>query len=432
MFAVSTIIALVVSFALGAIFNINIGLLCAVTGYIACVWFGDPTGDMFISAVPQEYIVQIVGILFLFVVATRNGTIEKLCNKLLRLVKGNKILMPFAFGATGLILSGAGSPGMSTAALLASPVAAMAKKTGLDPVLLSVSSLHGNFAGQFSPIASMGVGLIALLGYIGIEDAGLPVRVAIWNAVFQFIMIFLAFVIFGGFKLIKKAKSDGGSFAIDLEKIGDAKFSQAHWITVASIGCLVLNVFTLNLDMGVIGIALGLINCAFSKKEGITDGDIIKAIPWNSIVLLIGSMTLIGLMEQSGGMELIVAGIESLNLGIFSILLFILLTGFISFFSMSGPVMIAMVPLAIKFCAATGRPELIAGSITALCVAGIMVDASPLSNSGALFVAANAALYDDLNVSQKIFKRMIGWGVFVLIFGSLLSWLLMVVLRIAG
>jgi di/tricarboxylate transporter len=432
MFAITTIIALIVSFAVGAIFDINIGLLSLATGYIACVLFGDGSGDLFIAAVPQEYIILIPGILFLFVICTKNGTLEKLCNKLLKLFKGNRILMPFAFALTGCLLSGAGSPGMSTAALLSSPVAAMAKKTKMDPVLFTVSSLHGSFAGQFSPIASMGVGCVALMGYIGITIPELPVKVAVFNAVIQFIIVFLAFVIFGGFKLIKEAKNNGDSFSIDPEKIGDTKFSTANWITIASIGLLIVNVFTLNLNMGIVGIALGLINCIFMKKEGISDGAIIKAIPWNSIVLLIGSLTLIGLMEKSGGMELIVNGIQSLNLGIISILLFILLTGFISFFSMSGPVMIAMVPLAVKFCNSTGRPDLIVGSWIAISVAGIMVDASPLSNSGALFVAANAALYEDLNISQKIFKRLFGWGVFVLVFGSLLTWLLMIVLRIAG
>lgn len=432
MFEIATIIALVVSFSIGAIFNINIGLLGIVTGYIACILFGDGTGDMLIASVPQEFIILIVGLLFLFAIATKNGTIEKLCNKLLKLVKGNRILMPFAFALTGLLLSGAGAPGMSVVGLLSSPASTMAKKTKMDPVLLSVSSLHGIFAGQFSPISNMGVGLIALVGYMGITSPGLTMKVTVWNLVFQLIMVFLAFVIFGGFKLIKEAKSNRDSFMIDLEEIGDTKFSTANWITIVSIGLLIVNVFTLDLNMGIVGVALGLINCIFMKKEGITDGAIIKVIPWNSIVLLIGSMTLIGLMEKSGGMELIVAGIQSLNLGIVSILIFILLTGLISFFSMSGPVMMAMVPLAVKFCSSIGRPDLIAGSIIAICIAGIMVDASPLSNSGALFVASNAALYEDLNISQKIFKRMLGWGVFVLIFGSLLSWLLMIVLRIAG
>jgi di/tricarboxylate transporter len=432
MFAIATIIALVVSFALGAIFNINIGLLSIVTGFIVCVLFGDGTGEMLIASVPQEYIVLIAGILFLFIIANKNGTMEKLCNKILKLVKGNRILMPFAFALTGSILNGAGSPGMSTAALLSSPVAAMAKKTKMDPVLLSITSLHGSFAGQFSPIASMGIGCVALMRYIGISIPGLPMKVFVWNAVIQFLMVFLAFVILGGIKLIKEAKSNGDSFSIDLETIGDTKFSTANWITIASILLLIVNIFTLNLNMGIVGIALGIINCIFLKKEGITDGAIIKAIPWNSIVLLIGALTLVGILEQSGGMELIVAGIQSLNLGIVSILLFILLTGFISFFSMSGPVMLAVVPLAVKFCSSTGRPDLILGSWITISIAGIMVDASPLSNSGALFVAANASLYEDLNISQKIFKKMFGWGVFVLIFGSLLSWLLMIVLGIGN
>ncbi|MDF3000085.1 MAG: hypothetical protein K0Q48_204 [Bacillota bacterium] len=429
MFAVATIVALVVSFSLGAIFSINIGLLSIVTGYIACVLLGDGTGDTLIASIPQEFIVLIVGILFLFAIATKNGTIEKLCNKLLKLVKGNRILMPFAFAFTGFFLSGVGAPGMSAVGLLSSPAATMAQKTKMDPVLLIVSSLHGIFAGQFSPISNMGVGLIALVGYMGINS---PMKVALWNLVFQFIMVFLAFVIFGGFKLIKEAKSNGSSFSIDLEAIGDTKFSTANWITIVSIGLLIVNAFTLDLNMGILGVALGLINCIFTKKEGITDGAIIKVIPWNSIVLLIGSMTLIGLVEKSGGMELIVTGIQSLNLGIVSILLFILLTGLISFFSMSGPVMMAMVPLAVKFCGSIDRPDLISGSIIAICIAGIMVDASPLSNSGALFVASNAALYEDLDMSQKLFRRMFRWGVFVLLFGSLLSWLLMVVLGIAG
>lgn len=432
MFAVATIIALVVSFGLGAIFNINIGLLSLVTGFLACVLFGDGSGELLISSVPQDYFIIIVGILFLYTIATKNGTIEKLCNKLLKLVKGNKILMPFAFGLTSFLLNAAGSPGMSTAGLLASPVSTMAKKTKMDPVLYSVSTLHGGFAGMFSPIAQMGVGLVALLGYMEITSPGLPMKVAVWNVAFQFLMVFLAFVIFGGFKFIRDAKRSGESFTIDPEAIGETKFNRSNWITMASIGLLIVNVFTLDLNMGILGFALGIINCLFMKKEGISDGSIIKAIPWNSVMLLIGSLTLIGLLEKSGGLELIVTGIQSLNLGIVSILLFTFLTGLISYFSMSGPVLLTMIPIAVQYCASTGRPDLIVSSIIALCIAGIMVDASPLSNSGALFVAANAALYEDLDISQKIFKKMTGWGLFVLVFGSLLSWLIFTVLRLGG
>jgi di/tricarboxylate transporter len=431
-FAVSTVIALVVAFAIGAIFDINIGLLALAAGYLVCVLFGDGTGDMLIAAVPQEYFILIVGILFLFAIATKNGTIEKLCNKILKLVKGNRILMPFAFALTGTLLSGLGSPGMSTAGLLASPVSTMAKKTKMDPVLLSVAALHGSFAGQYSPIASMGVGLIALLAYMEVKIIGLPIKVAVWNFVIQFILVVIAFVVFGGLKFIKESKNKGGSFAVDLENIGDSKFNVANWITIASIGLLVVNVFTLNLNIGIVGFVLGIINCLFSKKDGLADSAIIKIVPWNSIILLIGTMSLIGLMEAAGGMELIAKAIESLNLGIFSVLLFIMLTGLISYFSMSGPVLLAMVPLTVKYCATIGRPELIAGSIIAICIAGIMVDASPLSNSGSLFVASNAALYEDASISQKVFKKMAGWGLFVMAFGSLLSWLLMVVLRIGG
>lgn len=432
MFAVATIVALVISFAVGAIFNINIGLLGIVTGYIACLLFGDGTGELLIASVPQEYIVLMVGILFLFATATKNGTIEKLCNVLLKLVKGNRILMPFAFALTGAVLSGAGAPGMSAVSLLSSPAATMAKKTKMDPVLFSVSSLHGVFAGQYSPIAAMNVGLIAILAAMNISIPGISIKTAAWNFVMQFILVFIAFVIFGGLKAIRDAKSSGTSFSIDPKEIGDTKFNTSNWISIVSIVLLVVNIFTLDLNMGILGVALGLVNCVVMKKEGLSDSAIIKAIPWNSIVLLIGTMTMIGLMEAAGGMEMIVAGIQSLNLGIVSMLLIIFITGLISFFSMSGPVLIAMVPLAINLCHSIGRPDIITGSIIAVCVAGIMVDASPLSNSGAMCLAACSAVAEDPAESRRTYNKMFGWGVGVNVFGSLLCWLLFVVIGLAG
>ncbi len=432
MFAVATIIALVISFVVGSILNINIGLLAVVTGYIACVLFGDGTGEILISSIPQSYIILIFGIMFLFTIATKNGTIEKLCNMLLKAVKGNKILMPFAFALVGFVSSAAGAPGMSAVGLLCAPSATMAKKTGMDPVLLSNSALHGIFAGQFSPISNMGVGLVGLLAYMGINSPGLPIKVALWNFVMQLIMVFVAFVVFGGLKLIKEAKSTGSSVVIDPDKIGDTKFTKANWVSLISILLLIVNVFTLDLDMGIVGFALGLINCIMLRKEGMSDSAIIKAVPWNSIVLLIGTMTLINVLDQAGGFEMIANAIQSLNLGIVSVLLVIFLTGLISFYSMSGPVMIAMVPLAVNLCSSIGRPDIVAGSIIAICVAGIMVDASPLSNSGAMFLAASAAVDEEGNTTQTIYNKMFGWGIGVMIFGSLLSWLLFVVLKLAG
>lgn len=426
MFAQAVIIAVIMAFVIGTAFNMNVGLLCIIAGYFASLLFGPAgNGSEIIKSIPVDTIVLSVGVLFMFQVANKNGTIEKICNFLLKLVKGKKVFMPFTFALVGFLITAAGSSGVNSTALMCAPSATMAKKTKIDPSLFAICTMHGIFAGHFVPISGMAVNVNSQLAKLGITDMAL--KLMGWNIAVEFILVFVAFAMFGGLKLLR----DGDNvYKLDAKE-SDTTFNVQNWISLLSIVILILNIFTLKLNLGIVAAVLGLINIIVARiqgTKGVSDNDVIRSVPWNSVVMVIGAMSIVALMQTAGSTQLIVDGIHSLNIGIFSILLIIMAAGLISYYSVSVPVIVAMIPLIIEFSNSLQRPEWIPGAIAAVCVAAVIVDVSPMSNNGAMFLAAASAIAEDQNSTQIMFKKLLGYGASLIVFGSLLCWLLLVVL----
>lgn len=414
------IIAVIVSFALGTIFNFNVGLLCIVTGFIALVVCGG-TGAEIISVLSTSTIALMVGIMFMFTIANKNGTIEKLCNKMLRTVHGKSFLMPFAFAIVGAIVCGTGAGGMATCALMCNPAAGMSKKVKVDPLLMSTTTMHGTFMGQFTPVSAMAVPVLAYLQEAGID--GLEFKIMGWNLALEFVAVVVAFIIFGGLKLVKSKDS----ITIDLGEIDDT-FNVQNWISLACIVLLLVAIIFTELNLGILALTLGFIMLLVSRKHGMDDGSIIKAMPWNSIVMIVGAMALMTLMADSGGTELIVGAIQSLNLGTFGLLILFLVAGLMSFYATSIPVVLAILPLAIQLCNVLGTDGIIPGVVVAICIVATIVDVSPMSNNGGMMLSSAAALIDDSTAVSKMFKKLFYYGLTQIVLWSVICWLLFVVI----
>ena len=421
LFAYLTIAAAVISFVIGTVYNINIGLLCVITGFIASIICGGTGGEL-VGALSSSNIILLLGVMFMFTIANKNGTMEKLCLKLLKLAKGKKAFMPFAFAITGAIVCGVGAGGGSTSALLAAPSAAMSKKTGLKPMLMATTTLHGIFAGQFTPVSSAAIPILGFLAANGLGHVG--GKLLVWNIVIEFCAVILCYFIFGGKELFKK----GEEAVYQIDDSADSTFKLNNWVSILCIAALVCAILFTDLNVGLTAFTLGVIMILVDVKNGLRDIQIIKAIPWQSLVMLIGAMTLLTVMEQAGGTALIVQGIQSLNLGIFGLLLVIAASGLISFYATSVPVILALLPLAIQLCTEMGMTDAIPGMCVAICIAGTIVDVSPVSNSGALFLASANADIEDEATQRKLFRAQFGYGFAQIAVSAIVCWLLFVVL----
>ncbi|MFA9422342.1 MAG: SLC13 family permease [Sedimentibacter sp.] len=425
MLAWMTIIAAILAFSLGTIANLNIGVLCIGFGFLASLVSGG-TGSELVDALSASNVFIFVGVNLLFTAAFKNGFIQVLCDKLLYATGGRRWVMPFAFAAVGGIVAGIGAGAAPAAALMASPAMTMAKKTKIPTFLMAVVVLHGIFIGMYSPLSGFAIPILALItNSVGVNIAG---KLFIWSALFEITALVVAFLLFGGLKLIKEDK-ELGSERIGIEGVAKpAKFDSSHYVTIISLILLFAGVMTMGrtFNIGIGAIALGLIVIIFSRKKGVTDVDVIKAMPWGTIMLVIGAMTLMTMMENVGGTKLIIAGIQSLNLGIYSALLLIILAGLTSFYASSLAIVLALIPMAILLMTDMGMAYAIPGLTIAICISATMVDVSPVSNNGALFVAANSVADPESNAG--LFKKMFAYGFAMIFLGSIFSFIALVLL----
>lgn len=420
-FAIATITAVVISFVVGTVFNINIGLLCIITGFLASVLCGKGGNQIVIALSPTVFILM-VGILFMYTIANKNGTFGKICNILLKLVRGNRVLMIFAFALTGGAVCGLGAGGLGTSSLMCGPAAAMAKKIKVDPLLMSTTTMHGIFAGQFSPVSALAIPILAYLAKAGFP--GLGGKIMVWNMVIELLAVIVAFIIFGGRELLKSSKED--TYTLDLKEGTDTKFNLQNWVTVICILLLIVNILTIRLNIGLIALSLGIIMLMFEVKKGLKDTSVIMAMPWGMVLMITGTMALLSVMGEAGGTALIVKGIHSLNIGVFGLLLLIAAAGVISFYALSLPVILAILPLAIELCKVLASPQLIPGMMIAICVASTIVDVSPMSNNGALFLASMST--ENESDAKRMFNKMFAYGAAQIIIWSIICWLLFVIL----
>lgn len=428
MLAYYTIGALILAFVLGTLLKINIGLLAVGLGYIALLLCGS-TGVEIIDALSDDNIIMFVGVNLLFTAAYKNGFFTIFCEKLLRLAGGRRWIMPIVFSLVGFIVGTMGAGGVPAVALLASPGMTMCKKAKIPPFLMAAMVNHGIFAGTFSPLSTYAIPIYGFLTKNGIDISG---RVWLWTMIFELAAAIILFFVFGGISMFKedKTKDKGERLEAVLSKEpGSAKFTLAHWVTIASLIVLIVLVLIFGYKIGLVAIVLGLIITVFSAREGTTEAQIIGGMPWGMICLIIGTMALVQIMQDAGGVTLVVDAIMSLNIGIIGLLLLLLVAALMAFFTSSLAVIMAILPMGLLLATNMGQAGLIIGFAIALCNSAKFTDISPLSSSGALMVAANTAIDPE---NPGLFNKLFRYAGALIVIGPVVTWLLFVVLRIGG
>jgi di/tricarboxylate transporter len=179
--------------------------------------------------------------------------------------------------------------------------------------------------------------------------------------------------------------------------------------------------FKLDIGMGafMIGAVLSLINAA-------DEGKAIKAMPWGTILMVTGVTVLVQMMSKVGGMDLFASLMAKISTAYTVTMVAGFISGLVSAYaSTTGVILPAFLPLAPSLLAKVGGTDLMA-LISSIVVCGFVVDLSPLSTTGAVFIA-NAGPKADKN---KLFRNMLIWGLSMSVVGAIVSWLAFTVLRL--
>jgi len=393
------IIAIVVSIFLGWKFKFNTGIIAMGFAFVIGICVMNMKASAIIAFWPTTIVFYLLSIALFFNYATENGTMNVLGQKLLHAMGGNAKLVPFAVAAVSAIVGGLGA-GASTPAIVGPFAFVMAATAGVNPVLTAIAITFGNLVGSNNPYNGYGGSISKNL----ITENGVPENLIMdWSlkiwincSIITVIVIVLSYFYLKGHK--------AGKVSLGEKPPEFNPVQRKTVIILVAAFCLmvippILNTWikgvallsTLNqLCQPQVIMMLGALLCAILKLGD--EKTIIRKIPINTIVMIVGVYSLIKVAAEAGLVDFI-SGVLTSSIPKFLVPgAIVLFAAFLSFFSSSTstvmPLMYPMVPALVD---TLGLNPI--ALYTCIFFGGLATACSPFSTGGAVCIAANP--YDD-------------------------------------
>ncbi|MEV0084806.1 SLC13 family permease [Saccharopolyspora sp. NPDC050642] len=406
---------LLVSFVLATVLPLNLGALALVATFVVGLLVSGTDADTIFAQFPGNLFVVLVGVTFLFNVASANGTIDWLVAATARLVRGRVLVVPWMMFLLAALFSAIG-------ALYAVPIVApialdFARRNRIPILLMGLMVMHGWAAGALSPISVYGILIGELLAsnQLSIDRGGMFAIGACANVV-------IALVVFGVHAARRSLRVPVGQGAaarpVDGEPAdtenegGGPRSSVTTALTLLAIALLVVASVFFRTDIGLLAVSLavllGLLRPADQKKA-------LSDVPWSVVMLVCGIVTYIGLLKHLGTLDLVGELADQAAAPAIAVLLICYMAAVVSAFASSTGVIAAVVPILIPVLADSGIGATVAAA--AVGVSATIVDVSPLSINGAIVMAASPEAE-----RTTIFRSLLGYGGAMAVFGPLLIW----------
>jgi Na+/H+ antiporter NhaD/arsenite permease-like protein len=412
--ALLSLLALVFAILVSGITHLNVGIVAGVLAWLVGHYAASLSVAEILRGFPIALAAMLFGITLLFGMAQQNGTLQLLTVRGIDALQGKRALLPLLFFALAVILSAIGAGNIAAVALLAPLAMAAAGQMGISAFLMTVMIANGANAGAFSPFAPTGIianGLIA--------QFGIPMNA--WSQVFlpsllvQSVVALVSYLLFGGLALWRDTAPAYEPLAALTPP------NPAQRTTLVALGAFIAGVLVFQLDAGFWAVSLAflltLLGAADEKAAW-------RIIPWETIMMVCGVSMLVAIVQETGGLELFSDLLASISSPTTITGVLALAAGLLSVYSSSSgvvmPTFIALVPGLLARLAGVSPVAL----ITAINVGSHLVDVSPLSTLGALCIA-NAGAHED---KERLFNRLLVYGLVISVIGAGLCWLLFGVL----
>lgn len=457
-------------FAVAAIRNVNIGIVMFPFAAAVGLWMADMALEDVVLGFPVDILVLLVGVTYFFGIAHSNGTIEWLIDAAISRVGRRDALFPLVFFLLTALISAMGAP---LGGLVMAPVGmSIAKRRGIDPMLMALAMGTGLSAGAFAPTSLFGI-----ITWGTADDAGIglnPLLLFALAVVMNLVLLAVAYGLFGrGLRLTATpatAGADDGpsgdqSGADDHRRYGDTAgprpgarraersdrslggYGQStlqlrgqassvedavrdkvverpnglQSLTLVCMAALIGSVVAIALaggepDIGVLGFAfaalLAVVDPAAGKKA-------MTRIDWGSVLLVGGIITYVGVLTEMGVLDMLGERAADLGAPLLAALLLCAAAGLISAFASTTGMLAALVPLSLPLIAEGGIPGW--ALICAIGVCASIVDVSPFSTVGATFVAT-AEAEDRPRMTTLLTK----WGLSMVVAGPVVLTLVLI------
>lgn len=399
---VASIVLLAAIFAAAMLLPVNMGLIGLAAALGLGVFAAGLSVRDVLSGFPADLFVTLLGITYLFGIASRNGAVDWLVGRASAALGGRAGLMPPLVFVVAAVLTALGAAGPAAVAIVAPIALRMARQHGLSPLMMGLLTVHGAQAGSFSPISIYGgiTNQVLLRSNIAPQPVLLFLASAAFNAA-------IALVIWAAHWRRAQGRTPPPVAVQALPPLG----RDGAW-TLAGLAVLAAGGLILRIDIGFMAL---LVIIALAVVAPRTQEGALARVDWSSILLISGIVIYVGVLERIGTVETVSTAIATLGSAVLAVLALCYLAGVLSAFASSTALLGVVIPLAVPLVHAGNLPA--AGVVAALCIATTIVDTSPFSTNGALIVG-NCPEGERATMLHKL----LAYTAIVATIGPLLAW----------
>ncbi len=407
------LLAVAASIVISYFCKVNLGIPALIFAYIIGVFVQGLKVKNVVAMWPTSVVFQLMTITMFFSFAIFNGTLPKVADNIIYRFRNNAKLIPFALILIGLVIGALGAPPPACNTILAILTFTIAVPAGLSPWLCAVIVCFGGSIGTFFPWAVQGSvvkartdEMLAETAYVGMGELA-AYKATLHTFIFTLILFFIFYFLTKAYKMGK----------VDVKKpepFTDIQKKNLIIIVIIAILVIVPNLLklfikgnaTLNLLASAFDIQMlaliGTLLCTLLKLGNEKDA-IVKGVPWNTILMVGGVCTLMGVASAAGVTDYIGEVLASSSFSPALIgAIFSLLASFLSLFSGAINAVFPMLgAIAVPYASAMGTnpiPLLVGIAIGASATA-----ISPFSTGGAIMIAN----VPDQKVAEGLFLKTI-------------------------
>ncbi len=395
---------------LGAFRKTNVGVLAFGIGMIA-VRVCSATGEFtltdtdLVKAVSASTFVMLAGITLLFAVINSTGALELLAKKIVSLAKNHIWVISVCVYAAGFIIAGVGPGATPTTAIIPGLSVSIAVQVGYNPVMLAIIGILGLCAGRMTPITPEAAIIQGAASSSGVE--GVMPAILVCQILLTIVYALVIFFVYKGHHV--------KTLPANVQMVKTEKFNRKQIISLLTIPVLLVLLIFFKANTGIAAFFLAGILLVFGIAD---DGKCIKAIPWNTILMVLGVGAILNIVKQTGGIDMMIDGLSAVMTSKTATPLMGISAGLLSTVSSAlGVVYPTMMPMAKGIADTLGDGANAVAIMAAIGSGGSLAGLSPLSGGGAMILAALGA--NDPTFSKekenRIFVELLVVG-----FGSLL------------
>jgi di/tricarboxylate transporter len=436
-----SILVLIAIFAIATTLPINMGVLGLVAAFGVGTAMGVSEDDIF-AGFPGDLFIILVGVTYLFAIATNNGTVDWLIHAAVKAVRGRVAAIPWVFFLVTAALTASGAVVPAAVAIIAPIGLGFAVTYGINPVLMGLLIINGATAGGFSPISVFGSIVNGVVERNALAENAMLLFAS--SFVFNALLSIVVFLMFGGRDLLHRPRvvpgGDEPTARFERRKEEEAAATGARppmaggstatadagampeldrdkVLTLIGIVTLIIVALAFDVDVGFVALSIALVLSLVSPQS---TKDAVNKVAWPTVLLICGVVTYVGVLETLGTIDWLGEQVATIGSALFAALLICYVGAAVSAFASTTGILGALIPLAVPFLE-TGAVGAV-GLIIALSISSSVVDSSPFSTSGALTVANTPAEKRDY-----VFKRLMQWGMSMVVIAPPIVWLIFVV-----